>query len=173
MDARDLLIDGIGRSREVCHLVLNGLDADAANQRPGGDHNSIGWLVWHLARQQDAQIARLAGGDQVWVRDGFVDRFALDVPPQSIGFGQTAEQAGKVVIRDLALLADYVDAATDATIAYVRGLDPASLDEVIDRSYTPPVTRGVRLVSIVDDASQHAGQAAYVRGLVAGWRAPY
>ena len=173
MDARDILIDGFSRSREVCHLVLKGLDADAANRRPGGDRNSISWLVWHLARQADVQIAHLAGREQVWLRDGWVDRFALDVPRESIGFGQTAEQAGKVVVSDVSLLAGYVDAVADATVAYVRGLSPESLDDVIDRSYTPAVTRGVRLVSIMDDAAQHAGQAAYVRGLVAGWRAPY
>ena len=30
----------------------------------------------------------------------------------------------------------------------------------------PPVTLGVRLVSVVNDDTQHAGQASYVRGLL-------
>lgn len=54
------------------------------------------------------------------------------------------------------------------------GVDRASNDfgfgdDVADPSYTPPVTRGVRIVSIVDDAAVHLGQAAYARGLVDGW----
>ena len=39
------------------------------------------------------------------------------------------------------------------------------LDRVIDENWDPPVTLGVRLVSILDDDAQHVGQAAYLRGL--------
>jgi len=34
----------------------------------------------------------------------------------------------------------------------------------VDQSWDPPVTCGVRLISIIDDAAQHVGQAAYVVG---------
>jgi hypothetical protein len=37
---------------------------------------------------------------------------------------------------------------------------------VVDRRWTPPVTLGVRLVSVLCDDLQHAGQAAFVRGAV-------
>lgn len=164
MDARDILIDGISRSREASHRVVDGLDADGANWRPSGC-NSISWLLWHLARQQDAQVVALSGGQQVWLADGWCERFGLDLPPESMGYGHTPDDAAKVVVPDVALLTGYVDAATDATIAYLRGLDVASLDDIVDTRWTPHVTRGVRLVSIVDDAAQHAGQAAYVAGL--------
>lgn len=173
MDARDLLLDGISRSQEVCHDVLDGLDVAVANQQPGGVHNSITWLVWHLARQQDVQIAPLAGTDEVWTAAGWSQRFALDLPAESFGFGQAPEEAAKVTVDDTGLLLGYLDAATRATSDYLRGLDPASLDDIIDTSWTPAVTRGVRLVSIVDDAAQHAGQAAYVRGLLTDWRNVY
>lgn len=168
MEARELVIDAIGRSQEVCHRVLQGMDADTANRRPAGcagGLNSITWLVWHIARQQDAQVAALAGAEQVWLRDGWVERFALDLPRTSMGYGHTSEQVDRVVVTDTGLLLGYLDAVVAATVDYVGGLDGASLDEVIDTRWTPPVTRGVRLVSIVDDAAQHAGQAAYVRGL--------
>ena len=44
----------------------------------------------------------------------------------------------------------------------LEGLAPDDLDRVVDRRWDPPVTLGVRLVSIADDSLQHAGQAAYV-----------
>lgn len=166
MDARDILIDGISRPREACHRVLSGLTPEDANRRPGGTANSITWLIWHLARQQDVQIASLAGGEQVWRSGGWVGRFGLALPSDSMGYGHTPEQAALVVVDDLALLSGYLDAASDATAAYVRALDPASLDDIVDTRWDPHVTRGVRLVSIVDDAAQHAGQAAYVKGLL-------
>ena len=40
------------------------------------------------------------------------------------------------------------------------------LDRVVDTRWTPQVTLGVRLVSVLDDDMQHVGQAAYLRGLL-------
>src|SRR6266511_3822072 len=42
-----------------------------------------------------------------------------------------------------------------------------SAEQVADLRWDPPVTLGVRLVSVADDDLQHVGQAAYVRGLLA------
>ena len=165
MHAIDILIDAHARTTQACLGVLEGLDAEGANWRPGGTHNSISWLVWHIAREQDVQIAHLAGRGQVWLAGGWAERFALDLPRESMGYGHSSDEVGKVVVDDVALLTGYLDAAADATVAYLRALDAATLDDVVDTRWDPPVTRGVRLVSIIDDAAQHAGQAAYVRGL--------
>jgi hypothetical protein len=37
---------------------------------------------------------------------------------------------------------------------------------VVDDSWDPPVTVSIRLVSILADDLQHAGQAAYARGVL-------
>jgi hypothetical protein len=63
-------------------------------------------------------------------------------------------------------LVDYFTDVHERTIAYLGGLSDADLDEVVDENWDPPVTLGVRLVSVVDDDVQHVGQAAYVRGLL-------
>lgn len=162
----DLLIDAAERSREGCREVLRGLSAEQANTRPSSDANSITWLVWHIAREHDVQIAPLGGTPQVWTGQGWCRRFGLDLPDSSMGYGHSPEQAAKVVVPDTALLTGYLDVAMDATVAYVSTLTPAMLDEVVDTRWDPPVTRGVRLVSIIDDAARHVGQAAYVRGLL-------
>ncbi|QGF24343.1 mycothiol transferase [Raineyella fluvialis] len=168
MIVNDLLIDGIERSREVCHEVLRGLTPDQANARPGGDHNSISWLVWHIAREQDVQIAPLCGTPQVWTSQGWFERFDLDLPARSMGYGHDVSTAGKVVVDDTDLLLGYLDAAVDATRAYIASVGADQFDDIVDDRWDPPVTRGVRLVSVIDDAAQHAGQAAYVRGLLFG-----
>ncbi|WOQ15671.1 mycothiol transferase [Raineyella sp. W15-4] len=168
MDCNDLLIDGIERSREACHAVLRGLTAEQANRRPGGNHNSITWLVWHIAREQDAQIAPLGGTPQVWTGQGWFQRFGLDLPARSMGYGHDSAAVSKVVVADTTLLTGYLDAAVAATTAHLASLSDDRLDEIVDERWDPPVTRGVRLVSIIDDAAQHAGQAAYVRGLLFG-----
>jgi hypothetical protein len=64
------------------------------------------------------------------------------------------------------LLAGYHDAVHQQTVGYVDGLVDADLDRIVDRSWDPPVTLGVRLVSVIADDLQHAGQAAFVRGIL-------
>ena len=141
---------------------------------PGGTANSVAWLVWHASRQQDAQVAQLAGTEEVWTAEGWSGRFGLDVPDSSMGFGDGPEDVARIRVASPDLLRGYLDAVVERTVAYVHGLTEAQLDDVVDRSWTPPVTRGVRLVSTVDDAAQHLGQAAYVRGLLEdGWSGPY
>ena len=165
MNPTDVLIDLFERVLENGLAAVDGLDEEQLAHRPTPDANSIAWLVWHTARGQDAQIAHLAGTEQVWQTQGWVDRFALPIDPKDHGYGHTSEQVGQVRA-GADLLAGYLRAAHEATVAYLRGLGEADLDDVIDTNWDPPVTRGVRLVSIADDDAQHVGQAAYVRGLL-------
>ncbi|WP_028643797.1 mycothiol transferase [Nocardioides sp. URHA0020] len=165
MTPADVLIDFFERIRDNGVAAVDGLSEEQLAHRVAPDANSIAWLIWHAARVQDAQIAHAAGTEEVWRSQGWVERFDLDLDPADHGYGQTSEQVGKVRA-PAGLLADYLRATHEATVAYLRTVTEADLDEVIDRSWTPPVTRGVRLVSIVDDDAQHVGQAAYLRGLL-------
>jgi len=165
MTPSDVLIDFFERIRDNGVAVVDGLTDEQLAHRVAPDANSIGWLIWHTARVQDAQVAHAAGTEEVWFSDGWVERFDLDIDPRDHGYGHSSEQVGKVRV-GAALLADYLRAAHEATVAYLRTVSEADLDEVIDRNWEPPVTRGVRLVSIADDDAQHVGQAAYLRGLL-------
>jgi hypothetical protein len=64
------------------------------------------------------------------------------------------------------LLTGYYDAVHERTVAYLTTLSDADLDRIVDERWDPPVTLGVRLVSVISDDLQHAGQAAYARGLI-------
>ncbi|PRX45410.1 uncharacterized protein DUF664 [Prauserella shujinwangii] len=165
MRSADVLADAFGRIREVVHDAVDGLSADDLAFRVDPEANSIAWLVWHLTRVQDDHVAGVAGTDQVWLADGWAERFALPFAGTSIGFGHRAEDVAAVTA-DGDLLLGYHDAVCERTIEYVSGLRDADLDEVIDESWDPPVTRGVRLVSVIGDDLQHAGQAAFVKGVV-------
>ena len=165
MTPADVLIDLFERIQENGVAAVDDLTEDQLAHRPTPDANSIAWLVWHAARVQDAQVAHLAGTDEVWRRDGWCERFGLDLDPDEHGYGHTREQVGKVRA-SAELLAAYLRASHEATVAYLRTVSDADLDDVVDDSWDPPVTRGVRLVSIADDDAQHVGQAAYLRGLL-------
>ncbi|MEE3848997.1 DinB family protein [Gordonia sp. LSe1-13] len=166
MRSTDVLIDGFERVSENVHAVLDGITADQLTHRPGAEANTIAWLIWHLTRAQDVQIADVADRDEVWTSAGFYDRFDLPFEPSASGYGQSPDEVARVSVGDPALLADYYDATHAVTVDYLGGLTDDDLDRVIDENWDPPVTLGVRLVSIVDDDAQHVGQAAYVRGLL-------
>ncbi len=161
-----MLLESYGRVPDLARRAVEGLDDDALAWRPGDGANPVGWLVWHLARQQDAQVAALAGTDEVWARDGgWGERSGLPFPLQENGYGMDADDVSRVRL-DAATLLGYLDDVQAASERYLRTLTPEQLDDVVDDDWDPPVTRGARLVSVVDDAVQHAGQAAYVRGLL-------
>lgn len=168
MDARDVLREAASRPATEAKALINTLPEGALNAHAGGHTNSIAWLLWHAGRQMDAQLSQLNGKPQVWHRQGFDSRFNLGELGETVGYGHTTEQARAVVVEDAALLGDYLGAATAALSEYIAGLSEADLDDVIDTSWTPHVTRGVRLVSMIDDAAQHVGQAAHAAGILAG-----
>ena len=162
--------DGRDRSRERFDRALDGVTVEQANARPVSGLapriDSLTWLAWHTAREIDLQVSALAGTEPLWTGAGFSARFALPLPDDTEDWRHTPEQAALVRVDDLALLTDYLDAACALAHEYLDGLEAAALDEVVDRSWDPPVTRAARLVSIIDDAAQHSGQAVYTRRLL-------
>lgn len=165
MHSRDALIDAFDRIREAVHDTVQDLDTQAMRWRPDPRANSIAWLVWHLTRVEDDHVSELAGQEQAWVADGWAERFGLPAGFADTGFGHAPDKVAAIDPGDPRLLAEYHDAVAERTRRYLEGLRAEDLDGVIDPSYDPPVTVGVRLVSVLSDALQHVGQAAYVRGL--------
>lgn len=172
MDHVEILTDAARRPLESAAVVLEAISQEVLHAQPGGRGNPVAWLLWHAARQQDSQIAHLSGVPQVW-QDGWADRLGVDRHGDDIGFGDSPEQVAALRIPDPAQLQAYLSAVVERVVSYVAGLGAAELDEVVDTSWDPPVTRGVRIVSTIDDAVAHVAQAAYARGVVDGWRIGY
>jgi hypothetical protein len=166
VNSADLLVDAFARIREVVHRVVDGLTAEQLAFRVDPEANSIAWLVWHLTRIQDDHLADAFGADQVWTAQGWVERFGLPFDPLATGYGHRAADVAAVRVESGTLLVGYHDAVHQQTTRLVEGLDETDLDRIVDRSWDPPVSLGVRLVSVVADDLQHAGQAAFVRGLL-------
>lgn len=166
MKSADLLIDGLGRVRDVVHEVASGLTAEQLAYRPTPTANSICWLIWHLTRVQDDHIAEVAGREQVWITEGWATRFGLPRGYAATGYGHSAEEVGEITVASPDVLTDYHDAVHDRSVGFIAAITDADLDRIVDERWDPPVSLGVRLISVIDDDAQHAGQAAYVRGLI-------
>ncbi|MGH3099217.1 MAG: mycothiol transferase [Streptosporangiales bacterium] len=166
MTSADLLVDGYGRVRTAVHGACSGLGVDALAYRVDPDANSIAWLVWHLTRVQDDHVADAANTEQVWTSGGWSKQFGLPLPEATTGYGHRSDDVAAVRVQSADLLTGYHDAVNEQTTAYVRGLSDDDLARIIDEAWDPPVSLGVRLVSVIADGLQHAGQAAYVRGIL-------
>ena len=166
VQSRDLLIYGYEQIQNLLRRTLEGLDADQLSRRVGPASNPIGWLAWHLVRVQDDHVADVAGREQVWTAEAWADRFGLPFDESETGYGFSPGQVDQVRIESPDLLLQYAADVHARTVDFLRGLGDADLDRVVDNRWDPPVTLGVRLVSVLSDDLQHVGQAAYVRGLL-------
>src|SRR5580692_551590 len=164
----DLIVDGFGRSRENVEDVLSGLTPDQLAYQVAPGANPVSWLVWHLTRVQDDHVAAAFGVPQVWSAAGWAARFGLPAGMMDHGFGHSAEQVAAVAAATASadLLTDYHEQVYAQSVKLVSEVSDDDLDRVVDTRWTPHVTLAVRLVSVLDDDMQHAGQAAYVRGIV-------
>jgi uncharacterized damage-inducible protein DinB len=166
MTSSDLLLDAFGRVRQVVYAAAIGLTPQQLAFRPAPEANSIVWLVWHLARIQDDHIADAAQADQVWASGGWAPRFGFAEGSRDTGYGHDSSQVAAVQVESAEVLTAYYDAVHERTIRFVATLTGADLPRVVDESWDPPVTLAVRLISVISDDLQHAGQAMYLRGII-------
>ncbi|WP_411082966.1 mycothiol transferase [Streptomyces sp. cmx-18-6] len=165
MNSAHMLAEAFDRVREAVHAAAEGLGPEDLNARLDDGANSVSWLIWHLTRVQDDHIADAAGTEQVWLTKGWADRFGLPFDRAATGYGHSAEEVAAVRVDSAEPLLGYYDAVHEQTLAFIHGLDGRALDRIVDEAWSPPVTLGVRLISVVAEDLQHAGQAAFVRGV--------
>ena len=166
MNTAEVLIDAFGRIRQLVEKSVEGLSPEDLAYRPDPAANSIAWLTWHLTRIQDDHVAEIAADEQAWTAAGWADRFGLPFDVAATGFGHSSEDVAAVRPQNPELLIGYHEAVWSNTTAYLGAMGPNDLDRIIDESYDPPVSVGVRLVSVISDNIQHGGQARYVRGML-------
>jgi hypothetical protein len=166
MDVDGLLQELYSRIPPLVEEAAKGLDTDALSRRPAPSANSVGWLLWHLIRVQDHHVSELLHTEQIWTQGDWPRRFGLDPDPDNTGYGHTAADVASVRPENADAITGYLRAVHNRTADLLGRIDADELERVVDDNWDPPVTLGVRLVSVADDSLQHVGQAAYVRGLI-------
>jgi hypothetical protein len=166
MEWQQLIIDIYEQISQALERALDGLTRGDLDQQPRPDSNSMGWLAWHLTRAQDRAIAALMGVEQLWVRDEWHARFNRPPDPQDFGLGHNLEDLAVFQSPDVQTLLGYHHVVLERSKHYVRNLSETDLDRELDHPRYPTVK--ARLVGVISDNLQHAGQVAYVRGLLKG-----
>ncbi|MFC2032859.1 DinB family protein [Chloroflexota bacterium] len=169
MKSYDLLTDGYTRISQILERTLKGLSVDDLKWLPHPDSNSVGWLTWHLTRVHDDHIASLMGEEQLWIKGGWHAKFNRPADSKDRGFGDTPEQVAAFECPDAETMLAYHRAVSERSKSFFLTLSETDLDrELNEPQYTPLPTVGVRLVSVLADNLQHAGQASFVRGQLQG-----
>lgn len=167
MEWRELLVDGFDRLPELMEEVLAGVRTADLDRPPRPGANPLGWTVWHLTRVQDGQIADLMGEADLWTESGWHEKFGRPPDHEDSGYGHTPAQVRAFRSPSAKVQLDYLRAVTDRTKHYLGTLSPSDLDRELDEPWQkPPPTVAVRIVSILADCHQHAGEASYIRGLL-------
>ncbi|MDR7329684.1 DinB family protein [Corynebacterium guangdongense] len=165
MDSTDVIRDLASRPVTAVR-ALPTLTPAQLNAHPGGHPNSIAWLLWHSGREVDVQLADLTGWEQAWTRSGFRDRFGLPYLGDGFGLGHSPAEAASVVVEDQPLLGEYLETVLGEVVTYWAEQSPAQLDETVAEYDGLPVSRGIRLISLIDDVQQHVGAAYHVAGML-------
>jgi hypothetical protein len=172
MTSAGLLTDAFGRIRETVAEVADGLSPAQLAERLDPAANTIAWLIWHLTRVQDDHVAAAFDAEQAWASGSWATRLGLPASTREHGYGHSSAQVAAVTAaicgmpEPAKLLVEYHEAVHARTTSLVSAITDADLERVVDRRWTPPVTLGVRLVSVIDDDARHIGQAEFIRGVL-------
>ena len=164
MRTAQVLVEAFDRIRQLVHMAAEGQDEEGLAYRPEPGATSIAWLIWHLTRIQDDHVSEIAGREQIWVTSGWAAAFGKERDPDDLGQGDGPDDVAAIRPVDSSALLGYHDDVMDRSVEYLTGVDADELSRIIDDSYDPPVSVGVRLVSVLSDNLQHAGQARYLSG---------
>ncbi|MFD8961773.1 DinB family protein [Streptomyces anulatus] len=166
MNTAGMLAEAFDRVGETVHAAVEGLTPDDLNARVDAGVNSISWLIWHLTRVQDDHIADAAGTGQIWLTEGWADRFGLPFDATATGYGHSSAEVAAVRVDSAEPLLGYFDAVHERTLDFVAGLEGHALDRIVDQGWSPPVTLGVRMIRVIDEEIKKAGKEDLVRGML-------
>lgn len=164
MESSDLLIEAYTHINRIVHQAIDDLSQDQLAYRPEEGANSIAWLVWHLTRIQDSHLKNVVQLEEVWSTEQWDERFGMS-GNETIGFGDSPDDVA-AIRPPRAILLGYHDRVAGRVLDYLPTVDADELDRIVDTNYDPHVKAGIRLMSVVQDNTQHAGQARYIRGMI-------
>ncbi|MEM8619101.1 MAG: DinB family protein [Actinomycetota bacterium] len=168
---RDFIHDSLELYRTTTRESLDGLTTDDLLWRPAPDSMSIGLLTWHVSRVHDLLIqTRARGVDQLWDSDGWAERFDRSPARRGdTGFGFTAEEMDAFFTPPTDVLYAYLEATWEATFDALDAVDDAGLaTTMVDGPLGGQLTLADLYRQLIWEVNQHAGQMAYLRGLLRG-----
>lgn len=169
MSATETAMSALERNWGMVERALEDMDDSVLSAQPNDQSNSMGWLLWHMTRIVDRFVHTWCqDAPQLWVKDGWYNKFGLDDDLNQTGQGWTEEQVAAWQLPTKDLLVGYFDAVIAAATEYIQPLSASDLDLEITIAPRPTASIGSFLGVMVYDNCVHGGQIAYLRGYYKG-----
>ena len=164
------ILYALQRNWGMVDTALEGLDDAAMARQPSNGCNSAAWILWHLTRVVDTFIhTRFRSFPQIWIQDGWHEKFGMPGDAEDRGVGWTADQVAEWTPPSKEAQIGYYGAVKAAAVAYIESLTEADLEKTM---VIPPVAEPRSVAMLLGqftwDNIAHGGQIAYLRGLFIG-----
>lgn len=170
MPVTDGIATALERNWDMVDRALEGMDYETMARRPNDSSNSVSWILWHMNRVWDALInVWLTEQPQLWIRDGWHEKYGMPADPDERGVGWTADQVASWQPPSVEVQLGYYAAVKQLATEYLDGLTLDDLErQVVIPPFTEPGTVGSALGQRTWDNVAHGGQIAYLRGYYQG-----
>ena len=164
------ILYALQRNWDMVDAALEGLDDAAMARQPSNECNSAAWILWHMNRVVDNFVhTRFRSIPNLWVQDGWHQKFGMSGDLEDRGVGWTAEQVAAWTPPSKEIQLGYYETIKTAAIEY---LESATFEDLEKRMVNAPVAEprsvAVLLGQMTWDNIAHGGQIAYLRGLFIG-----
>lgn len=185
MDFKQLLKAGLENAKRATDKALDGLTQDELKWQPKPDANSIGLILFHMARFEDSFVQRLIQGKpELWESGNWCIK--MGKAKTDSGAHYKPEEVASFCVPTLKDMNDYAAGVRKNTLAFIDTLTPEKLDEKLKlpafgpppgqqgKAPSPPhrppfePTVGIMTMMTVTHIAEHAGEISYIRGLIRG-----
>lgn len=166
MELKDYIKSELEGLKRGTGRVLNTLTQQEMLWRPACGCNSMGLILFHIARSEDSMVqGTLRGQPQVWETGKWYNK--LNMAENEAGSHYTLEQVNAFPVPDIKDLMQYYDTVRAKTVEYLEGISPDEFERKVKLPFGEFSVAGMFSL-IVSHTSQHLGEIAYLRGLLRG-----
>jgi uncharacterized damage-inducible protein DinB len=168
MEIKAFIQSQLDGTKRTSGRVLKDLTQAEFMWRPSCGCNSIGLILFHVARSEDMFVQqRLLQKPQLWEAEKWF--LKLSMAENEAGSHYTIDQVNAFPVPDHKDLLAYHDAVRARTMEYVASLSPADFDKKLTILPFPGETTVAAILSLVAmHTAQHLGEVSYLRGLQRG-----
>ena len=162
MDSTAFITDCLAQVHLRPMATCYDLSSEQLVWRPAPTANNIGFILWHLVRNEDARVTNTGKlGADLWATGIWHEKFGqpATAPDPGDRMGLRA-----LAIPSLAVLVGYAEAVHQRTLGYLAVLTPDSLDKLPDPARLEYDVSG-SLRHLITHKNNHHGQFDYLRGL--------
>ncbi len=161
MDTLKFIADCLTQVQIRLAGTCEGLTPEQLTWRPAPAANNIGFILWHVSRNEDARITETGGPPDLWVTGLWHRQFGQPItspdPGDRLGFRSLA-------IPSLEVLLAYSEAVHQRSLSFLASLSVDRLEESIQPTAAGQSVAG-SLRHLITHKNNHHGQIDYLRGL--------